>query len=401
MSTKISKDTYNDPTWDVSKFTKPNGAFGHNENQQLIFIPNKLPPPMFYDAEFVMLLAKAERKVGELKGKGSELENPHVLIRAYLKREAVLSSKIEGTLASLEDLNKHEAVGNIGKSDVDNLGLLEVINYVYALEESLELVSNPDQKIDLDILKKAHGRLMKGVRGQDKNPGEFRQQQNWIVKTQGTKQQIIYTPPSPEIILELLHDLEKFFQTNHEQLSTLIQCAIIHYQFEAIHPFLDGNGRIGRLLLPIILYKKGILPEPLLYLSAYFDKHQEEYYNGLLDVSQKSKWRDWIKFFLRAFIEQADETIKNIQRLEDLKRKYKEMLRKKNTSSNVVLLMEHLFANPYITIPKAKDFLNVTYPSAKNAIMMLVDSGVLKQTDIVYSSKVFLAEEIEDTLNVD
>ena len=326
------------------------------------------------------------------------MENPHILIRSYLKREAISSSKIEGTLASLEDLHRHEAIGNIGKNEFEDKRLLEVINYVYALEEALEQINKPDQSVDLDVIKKAHARLMKDVRGQDKNPGEFRIQQNWIAKTQGTKQQVVYTPPPPEKIRELLENLEVFFQTNHSGLSALIQCAIVHYQFEAIHPFLDGNGRIGRLLLSILLSKKGILPEPLLYLSAYFDKHKEEYYSGLLEVSQKSKWREWIKFFLRAFAEQADEAIKNIQKLEDLKRKYKKMLREKNTSSNAVLLTEHLFANPYITIPRALKFLSVTYPSAKNVIMILVDIGILKQTDIISTSKVFLAEEIEDAL---
>ena len=401
MVAEFVKDRYNDSSWNIDKFTKPNGSFEHNMKNQLTFIPKKLPPPLFYDNEFVMLLARAERKVGELKGKGGELENPHILIRSYLKREAISSSKIEGTLASLEDLHRHEAIGNIGKNEFEDKRLLEVINYVYALEEALEQINKPDQSVDLDVIKKAHARLMKDVRGQDKNPGEFRIQQNWIAKTQGTKQQVVYTPPPPEKIRELLENLEVFFQTNHSGLSALIQCAIVHYQFEAIHPFLDGNGRIGRLLLSILLSKKGILPEPLLYLSAYFDKHKEEYYNGLLEVSQKSKWREWIKFFLRAFAEQADGAIKNIQRLEDLKRKYKKILREKNTSSNAVLLMEHLFANPYITIPRALKFLSVTYPSAKNVIMILVDIGILKQTDIISTSKVFLAEEIEDALSID
>ena len=401
MVAEFVKDRYNDSSWNIDKFTKPNGSFEHNVKNQLTFIPKKLPPPLFYDNEFVMLLARAERKVGELKGKGGELENPHILIRSYLKREAISSSKIEGTLASLEDLHRHEAIGNIGKNEFEDKRLLEVINYVYALEEALEQINKPDQSVDLDVIKKAHARLMKDVRGQDKNPGEFRIQQNWIAKTQGTKQQVVYTPPPPEKIRELLENLEVFFQTNHSGLSALIQCAIVHYQFEAIHPFLDGNGRIGRLLLSILLSKKGILPEPLLYLSAYFDKHKEEYYNGLLEVSQKSKWREWIKFFLRAFAEQADGAIKNIQRLEDLKRKYKKILREKNTSSNAVLLMEHLFANPYITIPRALKFLSVTYPSAKNVIMILVDIGILKQTDIISTSKVFLAEEIEDALSID
>ena len=401
MSGKSVIDGYNDPLWDSSKFTKPNGSFETNNQNQLTFIPNNLPPAISYDNEFVMLLAQAERKVGELKGKGSELENPHILIRAYLKREAVLSSKIEGTLASLEDLNKHEAVGNIGQNVAENLRLHEVVNYVSALEDALEKIAEPNQQVDLDIMKTAHKTLMTGVRGQDKNPGEFRTKQNWIVKTQGTTKKIIYTPPPPEKILDLLKNLETFFQTNHNRTSTLVECAIIHYQFEAIHPFLDGNGRIGRLLLPLILYKKGLLPEPLLYLSAYFDKYQEEYYNGLLAISQKGKWKEWIKFFLKSFAEQADETIKNIQKLVDLERRYKEILREKNTSSNVVLLMEHMFSNPYITIPQAKEFLKVTYPSAKNVVMVLVDVGILKQTNIIYSSKVFNAEEIEETLNID
>jgi len=280
-----------------------------------------------------MLLAKAERKVGELKEKGSELSNPHILIRAYLKREAILSSKIEGTLASLEDLNKHEAIGNIGKDESEYLRLREVLNYVSALKNSLEEIKNGTKKIDLDLIRESHKKLLTGVRGGDKSPGEFRNKQNWIVKTKGTTQEIIYTPPSSEKILELLNNLQTFLHTNHDTMSALIQCAIIHYQFEVIHPFEDGNGRIGRLLLPLILYEKGLLPQPLLYLSAYFDKYQEEYYNGLLAVSQKSKWREWIKFFLRAFAEQASETTKNMQKLLDLQKKYAKLLKDKNTSS--------------------------------------------------------------------
>lgn len=401
MTTRTVKDRYSEPPWNnLSKFTKPNGKLEASKDGQLAFIPRDLPPEVTYDQETIMLLAKAERKVGELKGKGSELENPHILIRAYLKKEAVLSSKIEGTLASLEDLNKQEAVGNIGKRDMEGLRLMEVINYVTALETSLDALQSPGRHVDLNILKEAHKKLMEGVRGHDKNPGQFRSQQNWIIKTQGTKREIVYTPPPPEMVIKLLENLEEFFQTNYENISVLMQCAIVHYQFEAIHPFLDGNGRIGRLMLPLLLYEKEILPEPLLYLSAYFDKHREEYYGGLLVVSQKSRWRDWIKFFLRAFIEQADEAIDNIQKLVVLMRKYKEILRKKNTSSNVVLLMEHLFANPYITIPRAMEFLNITYPSAKNAVMVLIEARILKQTNIRYKSKVFIAEEIEETLNV-
>ena len=402
MQTESVKDGYNDQDWNSKgKFTKPNGIFESNQQNQITFVPNKLPPAFFYDHELVTLLARAERKVGELKGRGNELSNPYILVRAYLKREAVLSSRIEGTLASLEDLNKHEAVGNIGKDTSEYLRLREVTNYVRALESSLEKIRDGKRKVDLGLIKEAHKELLSGVRGKDKSPGEFRKTQNWIIITKGTTQEINYTPPPPEKLNELLDNLQTFFQTNHDTVSALIQCAIIHYQFEAIHPFLDGNGRIGRLLLPLILYEKGLLPEPLLYLSAFFDKHQQEYYNGLLVVSQKSKWREWIKFFLKAFAEQADETIQNIQKLLDLQKKYKDVIREQNTSSNVLLLMEHLFANPYITIPKAVDFLHVTYPTAKNVVMALVDVGILTQTNITHKSKVFLAEEIEANLNVD
>ena len=197
MSTRTIKDGHSEPSWNnLDRFTKPNGKIETDKNNQLTFIPRDLPPKVTYDQEAVMLLAKAERKVGELKGKGSELENPHILIRAYLKKEAVLSSKIEGTLASLEDLNKQEAVGNIGRKDVESLRLREVINYVNALEKSLDALRNSKQRVGLDILKEAHKKLMEGVRGYDKNPGEFRDQQNWIIKTQGTKREIIYTPPT-------------------------------------------------------------------------------------------------------------------------------------------------------------------------------------------------------------
>ncbi len=395
------KERYNARDWDRNRFTKPNGIFESNREKQLTFVPVKLPPILYYDDETVMLLAQAESKVGELRGRGGELANPDILIRAYLKNEAVLSSKIEGTLASLEDLNRQEAIGNIGRRDADNLRLVEVLNHVDALSDSLKKIEQGAHKISLDLLRHAHEKLLAGVRGQDKSPGKFRDRQNWIVKTRGTVSEIIYTPPSLERMHELLRDLEAFLQADHTAMSALIQCAVIHYQFEAIHPFLDGNGRIGRLLLPLILYEKGVLPQPLLYMSAYFDKHREEYYNGLLEVSQKRKWREWIKFFLRAFITQSDEAIKNIQKLSDLQKKYTETLKGINTSSNVVFLMEHLFGNPYITVPKAATFLNVTYPTAKNAIKSLVNAGILTQTDIVHTSKVFLAEEIEASLTVD
>lgn len=398
MSARIIKDSYNEPQWNnIGRFTKPNGRFEANSDGRPTFVPRELPPTIRYDSELIALLVKAERKVGELKGKGGELENPHILIRAYLKKEAVLSSKIEGTMASLADLNRQEAVGNVSRKDADRLRLREVINYVNALEDSLKAMRETGRRVNMDVLRAAHKILMDGVRGHDKEPGKFRDQQNWVIRTRGMRREIVYTPPPPEKISALLENLEEFIQT--ESLSVLIQCAVLHYQFEAIHPFVDGNGRIGRLLIPLVLYEKRIMPVPLLYLSAYFDKHRERYYSGLLAVSQKSGWLEWIKFFLMAFIEQADEAVENIQRLMTLMRRHKDTLRKRSASGKAVFLMESLFSNPYVTIPNAARFLGVTYPSAKSAVMTLVDAGILQPTDILYRSKVFVARDIEDVLN--
>ena len=400
MAAKDVKEKRGTPVWNTRAFTKPNGVFEASRDQK-VFVPRALPPSIPYDGELIALLTGAERNVGELKGNGTKLKNPHILIRAYLRREAVLSSKIEGTLASLKDLNIHEAVGGIEKKAAEHMRLVEVENYVRALEESLESIGRAGQRVDMNMVKAAHGTLMKGVRGGEKMPGEFRRRQNWIVETQRTRQRIVYAPPPPEKIPELLRNLETFLQTDYEQTSPLIQCAVAHYQFEAIHPFLDGNGRVGRLLIPLILYKKGIMPQPLLYLSAYFDKHRRAYYNGLLGVSQKSDWQEWIKFFLRALMEQAEETIRNIKGLEDIQERYKKRLVDKRSGINAVLLMEQLFANPYITIPAASRFLKVTYPTARSVVAKLADAGILELADVSYSSKVFLAGEIEAALSPD
>lgn len=180
----------------------------------------------------------------------------------------------------------------------------------------------------------------------------------------------------------------------------MIQCAMAHYQFEAIHPFGDGNGRIGRLLILLILSKRGLLPEPLLYLSAFFDLHLTEYHRGLLEVSRKSDWNTWIKFFLQALAAQSDEALVNIEKLVRLHKKYRQVLHNKNASGNAITLMEHLFENPYISIPVAKKYLDVSYPAAKGTVMTLVSVGILTPTDIPHRSKIFVAAEIETSLKM-
>ena len=390
-----SEDLFNDLKPDnFEGYTNPNGSVRTSREGLQTFVPADLPPTIGYNREMVLLLAEAERRMGELKGRGASLGNPHILLRTYLKREAVVSSKIEGTLASIEDLNRYEMLG-IGKVHAKKLRLQEVVNHVAALEWALKEIKVDGREIDLDIIRGSHKILMDGVRGQGQNPGEFRDKQNMIVKQGARSGQIVYTPPPPEIIPELLCNLEKFCVTVHKDIPVLIQCALIHYQFEAIHPFGDGNGRIGRLLILLMLSKRSLLPKPLIYLSAFFDRHLAEYYHGLLNVSRKSRWSAWVKFVLRAFIDQSDEAINTIEKLEGLRIKYRGVLHDRNASGNTITMMESLFENPYISIPLAQKRLGVSYNSAKGAVMTLVEAKILVQTGIPHRSKIFVAAEIE------
>ena len=401
MATKLNQngnvnDMFNDliPD-DFSGYTKPNGTVITSQSGLQTFVPADLPPSFEYDLDMIKLLTRAERTMGELKGRGYSLKNPHILLRIYLKREAVVSSRIEGTLASIDDLNKYEVLG-IGKAFAERLRLHEVVNHVDALDWALDKIKNDKFRIDLDLIRKAHKILLGGVREQ--SPGEFRDQQNMIVKTGVRKSKIVYTPPPPNMIPNLLDQFEKFCIETHDDIPVLIQCAMIHYQFEAIHPFGDGNGRLGRLLVLLMLCKRGLLPEPLLYLSAFFDEHRDEYYNGLLEVSRKSAWVPWIKFFLQAFAIQSAEALDNIEKLVDLQEKYRRTLLDRNASGNAIALLEALFKNPYISIPVAQKILKVSYPAAKRTVHILVDEGILMPTDIPHRSKIFVALEIEVTL---
>lgn len=382
-----------------AKFTKPNGALTKNESGEVVFMPSHLRPNIPIDSTIIRLLAQAERKIGELKGMGAFLQNPRVMIRAYLKREAVFSSRIEGTTATLNDLNMHEAIGGVIEPASDSSRLQEVINYVDALDESIEGIKTGQREIDLDIILRAHRTLMQGVRGGDKAPGRLRRKQNYIVRHTRQKTEVRYKPPPYGEVPSLLDNMIEFLHnTSDKDVSGLIQCALIHYQFEAIHPFLDGNGRVGRLIIPLLLNAKGILPEPLLYLSAYFDENREEYYRRLRRVSQTSEWGQWLAFFLTAVIEQADQSIETMQNMRDLEKKYRDLLNAKNVGPYTKLLLPSLFANPYITIPLAAKHLGKTYPAAKKAVNELVAANILRQAKVKYKAKVFYAEEIDSVL---
>lgn len=259
------------------------------------FVPKPLPPPITYDEQTVQLLSDADRALGRLAGIGQLLPNPHLLIAPYMRREAVLSSRIEGAQASLSDLLYFEAGDKDPPKSAD---VQEVLNYVRAMQFGLSRLEQ--LPLSLRLLKEIHEILMEGVRGENRNPGEFRESQNWIGPPGCNLNEASFVPPPRTEMLKALDSWEKFL---HEDKSVppLIQCALMHYQFEAIHPFLDGNGRVGRLLITFFLCERGHLPQPLLYLSAFFERYRDEYYRRLLDVSTSGNWIEWIRYFLLAW----------------------------------------------------------------------------------------------------
>ncbi|MBS1268987.1 MAG: hypothetical protein MAG458_01723 [Nitrosopumilus sp.] len=382
---------------DKAAFANPNGKFVINSDGHETFFPKKLPPEIKFDPVTITLATEAHTKLGELSGIGELIPNPDLLIRPYVQREAVLSSKIEGTQASIMDIFQYEAKGKKESTeDGEHKRIQEVLNYIDALNDCLVKVQT--KEINLEMIKNAHKILMENVRGQERTPGEFRKVQNWIGKEGSDIEDAEYVPPSSENLEENLLDLENFLQNVPIGIPVLIQCALIHYQFESIHPFADGNGRIGRLLIPLILAERKLLNRPLLYLSVYFERNRTEYYAHLLSVSQNGTWSDWIRFFLRGVIKQATDAINNIRKLTDLQLTYENKLKENRASGNTIQLMSYLFASPVITIPGVKDYLGVRYPTAKLAVNNLQEMGIIEEIGSRDRNKMFKAGKILEIL---
>lgn len=384
---------------DIRAFTQPFGTFIKNKVDEVTFLPTKLPPIINYDESLISLIAEASLELGNLSGIGRIIPNPHLLIRPYLRREAVLSSKIEGTQASIMDIFRFEAGGRILKEERETKGINEVINYVKALDKCLEDVKE-GKKVDIEMIKNAHEILMEKITAHSLlKPGEFRKIQNWIGVPDTKIEDATYVPPPPEKIDELLVDLEKFIQNPPGRIPILVQFAMIHYFFEAIHPFIDGNGRIGRLLIPVLLAERKILDQPLLYLSVYIERNKTEYYSLLLSISQRSDWNNWIKFFLRGIISQSREATTNIQKLLILKTKYDQQLSDIRASHSMIKTVDYLFSNPIITISRITKHVGITYPPAKRTVERLQEIGILKEfDDETERGKSFVAHEILSVL---
>ncbi len=355
----------------------------------LAFVPNPLPPAIEYDKNIILLLSEADRLLGELSGTGRLLFNPYLLISPYVRREAVSSSRIEGTQASLNDLFFFEAEKPKEPKAPD---VREVQNYVNAMEYGFESLKK--LPISVRLIREIHEVLMTGVRGGHATPGELRQSQNWIGPPGCTLNEATFVPPPVEEMEKSLSDLEKYLNSNPDE-PPLIQCALMHYQFEAIHPFLDGNGRVGRLLVTFFLCERGFLTQPLLYLSTFFDRFRDEYYSRLLSVSQKGDWHGWFKFFLRGVINQSTDAIDDSRKILDLHSEYQKALEEtKRIPETAHRLIDEIFLNPVISTSGLNKKWKIPFISVKRGIRRLIDLGILQEVPGRKRNKLFVAHKL-------
>ena len=355
----------------------------------LAFVPHPAPRALELSNDVVGLLDEASHGLGLLAGIGRRLPNPHLLIAPYLRREAVLSSRIEGTITSLSDIYAFEAeqLALIEAPDVD-----EVRNYVFAYEYGLQRLSS--LPLSHRLIREVHERLMTGVRSNGLQPGRFRTYQNWIGGA--TARDAAYVPPPTEPMRERLDDFERFL---HERgLRPLVQAAVVHYQFEAIHPFGDGNGRVGRLLVLLFLAERGLLPQPLLYLSAFFERTRATYYDLLLRVSTHGDWDAWLRYFLEGVRVQAGDAAELADRLLALQARYREVLQGSRTTSNALALVDQLFANPIVSASSTQRVLGVSAPTALSTIRMLEKRGIVREITGRRWGMAFQADEIFELL---
>lgn len=356
----------------------------------MAFVPNPLPPPILDLAPMVPLVSRAERALGELSGIGRTLPNPHLLIRPFMRREAVASSKIEGTVTTLSQLLLFEVDEESNRAPGD---AREVLNYVRALEHSLSRLDK--LPISARLIREAHKILLTNVqsnRGAQIIPGEFRKDQNWI----GAKliENARYVPPPPQEVAQAMGELEKYINAKDDELPTLIKLALIHYQFEAIHPFPDGNGRVGRLLIPLILCDRREISQPLLYMSSYFEKNYDDYVDNLLTVSKLGLWGRWIEFFLEGIEEACKDAIVRAQSLQTLQKTYYGKIQRARSSALLGRLVDLLFEHPAITVPYAAGHLSITYNAAKNNVNRLIEAGILRPSVGDHHPMVFIANDI-------
>lgn len=360
------------------------------------FKPSPLPPNPTIEISNDMLekLIEANKKIALLEGLSSRIPNMKLFVSMYVRKEALLSSQIEGTQCTLEDILNPMLDSNT------NRDLSDVVNYIHATEFALNRLKT--LPICNRLIKETHAVLLENVRGQEKNPGEFRYSQNWIGGQGSTLKNARYIPPNPEDMLNAMMDLEKYINSD-DSLDPLIQAALIHYQFETIHPFLDGNGRIGRLLITLFLIEKKILSTPALYISYYLKTNRIEYYDRMSEVRKSGNYEQWIMFFLQAIIESSEDAINTIDSLVQLHEKNIQLFETytNRQRTTIIEVFNYLESNPIIDIQKTATALNLSYNTVSKAVSILISLNVLEQTDKLGKSKIYSYKEYLDILRKD
>ena len=360
------------------------------------FRPAPLPPnpPIEVSGELLTKLIDANKKIATLEGLSSRIPNMGLFVSMYVRKEALLSSQIEGTQCTLEDILNPLIEENT------NRDVSDVVNYIRATEFALERLKT--LPLCNRLIKETHAVLLESVRGQEKNPGEFRYSQNWIGGQGSTLKNARYIPPNPEDMLTAMSDLEKYINSD-DTLDPLIQAALIHYQFETTHPFLDGNGRVGRLLITLFLMEKDILSTPALYISYYLKMNRIEYYDRMTQVRRTGDYEQWISFFLQAFADSAEDAIHTLDRLtalHDKSTKLFDSLTKRQRTS-VLKVFSYLESNPIIDIQKTATTLEMSYNTVSKVVSILIEDGILKQTDKSGKAKIYSYTEYLDILRKD
>lgn len=358
------------------------------------FRPAPLPPvDLQIDDEMIEALTLATKAIAVLDTMAVHIPNVNLFVSMYVRKEALLSSQIEGTQATLEDVLDPMIEKNT------NQNVADVVNYIKATEFALSrLKSLP---LCCRLLKETHAVLMEGVRGQEKNPGEFRSSQNWIGAAGSTLRTARYIPPNPSDMLEAMSELEQYINSE-DSLNVLIQAALLHYQFETIHPFLDGNGRIGRLLITLFLIEKNVLKTPALYISYYLKQNRIEYYDRMSEVRNKDNYEQWVKFFLRAIYSSAEDASQTIEKLSGLRDRNTEKIQKLGRASATALKVFHyLEQNPIIDTSKTAQDLGISFSTTSGAIRRLKEQGILVQTNNANRNRVFSYEEYLNLLRKD
>ncbi|MDJ1176552.1 Fic family protein [Roseofilum capinflatum] len=353
------------------------GQYVHQIEGYQAFIPNPLPPQpeILMDQEMWHLLSQADRALGRLDGATDALPNPDLFVFMYVRKEAVLSSQIEGTQASLMDVLEFESKALEPQNPQD---IAEVVNYIDAINYGLERLK--DLPVSLRLIREIHEKLMRGVRGAERDPGEFRRSQNWIGTGGCSLKDATYVPPPPHEMLKALDNLEKFLHSS-QPMPTLIKVGLAHAQFETIHPFLDGNGRTGRLLITFLLCEQNILQRPLLYISYYFKKYRSQYYNYLQDIRDRGNWENWLKFFLRGIYEVAQEAAATARKIVNLKEEHRQLVLAQmgRRAANAIALLESLYFKPIFTVESVIEITNIKYQNANALIKELCGIGILQE----------------------